>query len=165
MVPMRRKERELGESAAFAVVEQCKWAVLSTINSDERHPLGVGAPCAVPVSPVLVDKMLYIHSATEGHKIGNMKQDNRVCLACVGMAENDEPAFSVAYSSAVVYARAFEVNDREEKKKALVAICRKYAPTQMSRVEDYIGRLLDRTAIWRLEPIGTSGKQRQFESR
>jgi nitroimidazol reductase NimA-like FMN-containing flavoprotein (pyridoxamine 5'-phosphate oxidase superfamily) len=146
------------------VVENCQFAMLSTVNCRTDYPLGIGAPYSVPVSPVYLDGFVYFHCAKSGHKLENLLKDNRVCLSCVGQAENDEIEFSVAYTSALVYALAFEVVDAAEKQKAFVAICKKYAPSQGERIEQYILHHGSQAVLWRLESVEMSGKQRKFES-
>ena len=164
MVPMRRKERMMEEKNILEVVKDCQYAVLSMINCREDYPLGIGAPYSVPISPVLLDGNLYFHCAFKGHKIENLAHDNKVCVSCVGQADNDEPAFSVAYTSVLVFALAFEVVDLKEKQKALSAICEKFAPSQKERIDTCVFARGNSTAVWRLEPLEMSGKQRKFES-
>ncbi|AEV30684.1 putative flavin-nucleotide-binding protein [Sphaerochaeta pleomorpha str. Grapes] len=164
MVPMRRSDRVMEQENTLEVIINCQWAVLSMVNSKEEYPLGLGSPYAIPVSPVFLNGFIYFHCALRGHKIDNLKKDNRVCLSCVGQAENDEKAFSVAFTSSLVYARAFEVEDQMEKEKALLAICEKFAPSQKERMQSCIVDQMDHTAIWRLELLDMSGKQRKFES-
>jgi nitroimidazol reductase NimA-like FMN-containing flavoprotein (pyridoxamine 5'-phosphate oxidase superfamily) len=149
---------------ALEIVKNCQWAMLSMVNCRSDYPLGLGSPYTIPVSPVFIDGSLYFHCAEKGHKMENLRKDNRVCLACVGQAENDEPAFSVAFTSSLVFAQAFEVVDQSEKEKALLAICEKFAPSQRDRMKSCVSGQLDHTFIWRLELVDISGKQRQFES-
>ena len=164
MVPMRRSDRVMTKEDTLEVVRNCQWAVLSMVNGKKEYPLGLGSPYAIPVSPVFLDGCIYFHCALNGHKIDNLKNDNRVCLCCVGQAENDEKAFSVAYTSSLVYARAIEVEDWMEKEKALLAICEKFAPSQKDRMQGCVADQVNHTAIWRLELLDMSGKQRKFES-
>jgi len=164
MVPMRRSDRVMTKEDTLEVVRNCQWAVLSMVNCKEEYPLGLGSPYGIPVSPVCLDGCIYFHCALKGHKIDNLKNDNRVCLCCVGQAENDENAFSVAFTSSLVFAQAFEVVDQSEKVKALLAICEKFAPSQKDRMQGCVVDQMNHTAIWRLELLGISGKQRKFES-
>jgi nitroimidazol reductase NimA-like FMN-containing flavoprotein (pyridoxamine 5'-phosphate oxidase superfamily) len=161
---MRRKDRKMEQKDALEIVKNCQWAMLSMVNCRSDYPLGPGSPYTIPVSPVFLDGSLYFHCAEKGHKMENLRKDNRVCLSCVGQAENDELGFSVAYTSALVFALAFEVVEAAEKQKAFVAICKKYAPSQGERIEQYILNHGSQAVLWRLEPVEMSGKQRKFES-
>lgn len=163
MVGMRRKDRSLEKEAAIQLLSDCEWAVLSMVNAHIDHPLGLGAPYAIPISFVVYKGSVYFHCAHKGHKIENLRSDDRVCLTAVGFAQTDEPAYSVAYSSTVVFAKASEVIDEELKKEALFALCEKYVPGQMGTFPDVYSRNMQRTAVWQLEIEDASGKHRQFE--
>ena len=56
---MRRKDRRLDRQTALSLLEQCEYAVVSTVNED-------GTPYGIPVSPVLEGRNLYFHCALEG---------------------------------------------------------------------------------------------------
>ena len=163
MVSMRRSERKMELDEAYELLRNCSWATLSMVNVREEAPLGLGSPYAVPISPVEWEGSVYFHCAAEGHKIDNLQSDDRVCLTCVGHAVNDEPALSVAYASVVVFAKARNVVDKQEKQQVLTAICRKYAPSQVEGIEEYIAAMLHHTSVWKLEIVDYSGKQRKFE--
>ena len=59
---MRRKDRELKEEEAYAVLREGGDGVLATLGED-------GYPYAVPMNHVLADGALYLHSALAGHKL------------------------------------------------------------------------------------------------
>ena len=62
---MRRADRALGEDEAREILARAEHGVLATMGAD-------GWPYAVPVNHVLVGDTLYIHCATEGHKLDNI---------------------------------------------------------------------------------------------
>ena len=53
---MRRKHRRLDRQTALSLLEQCEYAVVSTVNED-------GTPYGIPVSPVLEGRNVYFHCA------------------------------------------------------------------------------------------------------
>ena len=161
MVPMRRPERKMDDKASYRLLREALWVTLSTVNSREESPLGVGSPYAVPISVVEHEGEFFFHSAMQGHKIDNLREDNRVCITCVGSAEPDEGALSVAYESATFFVTTEEVTVKEEKVRALDALCKRFAPSQDP--ERQIEAMVDRTGVWKLHILGSSGKQRKFE--
>lgn len=163
MVPMRRSDRAMEEGQAYQLLRECLWVTLSTVNCRTESPLGLGSPYAVPISVVESRGCFYFHCATEGHKVDNLKSDGRVCITCVGQAVSDEAALSVVYESATFFAEATEVLDKLEKKRALAALCQRFAPSNMVGIANQIDTLLDSTAVWKLTMLGCSGKQRKFE--
>ena len=161
MVPMRRSERMIDDEASYRLLHDALWVTLSTVNAREESPLGVGSPYAVPISVVEHEGEFFFHSALQGHKIDNLREDNRVCITCVGSAEPDERSLSVAYESATFFATAEEVTRRDEKIQALDALCKRFAPSQDPRRQ--IEAMVDKTGLWKLHMLGSSGKQRKFE--
>lgn len=61
--PMQMKHRELSRQEAFEILEEGEFATISTVDPD-------GTPYGVPVSYVMMDEKLYIHTGKRpGHKI------------------------------------------------------------------------------------------------
>jgi len=158
---MRRSERKMEDQEDYRLLRESLWVTLSTVNARAESPLGLGSPYAVPISVVESDGQFFFHCAKQGHKIDNLNSDNRVCITCVGSAEPDEKALSVAFKSATFFATAEEVILREEKIRALDALCKRFAPSQNPAGQ--IDAMVDKTGVWKLHILGSSGKQRKFE--
>jgi nitroimidazol reductase NimA-like FMN-containing flavoprotein (pyridoxamine 5'-phosphate oxidase superfamily) len=141
------------EDFAKAVIDKCRFAVLATVNSD-------GTPYCVPLSLVRDGEWLYFHCAREGHKIDNLRRQNRVCVSCVGDTDLPPDQFTAAYESATVFGTAEEVTEREERIRALRLICERYTPANMTAFDEEIRKALDATAVWKIHIDEISGKQR-----
>jgi nitroimidazol reductase NimA-like FMN-containing flavoprotein (pyridoxamine 5'-phosphate oxidase superfamily) len=150
---MRRKDREMPKDFAEAVIDKCRFAVMATVNPD-------GTPYCVPLSVVREGEWLYFHCAREGHKVDNIRRQNRVCVSCVGDTSLPPDHFTVAYESATVSGTAEEVTEREEKIRALRLICEHYTPANMAAFDEEIRKALDATAVWKIRINEVSGKQR-----
>lgn len=155
MRPMRRKDREMPRDFAEAVIDRCRFAVMATVNPD-------GTPYCVPLSAARDGEWLYFHCAREGHKIDNLKYQNRVCVSCVGDTSLPPDNFTVAYESAAVFGTAEEVTEREEKIRVLRLICERYTPANMAAFDGEIRKALDATAVWRIHIDEVSGKRRVY---
>ena len=155
MQNMRRKDRGLSKELALAVTDSCAYSIMATVNPD-------GSPYCIPLSPAREGEWLYFHCAPEGHKIENLRRQNRVCVTCVGDTKVIPRDFSLEYESAVISGAAFEVTGREEKIHALDLIGRRYTPDDMDLFDEAIQRSLERTAVWKIHIDEISGKGKKL---
>ena len=155
MQNMRRKDREKSKEFALAVVDKCAYAVMATVNPD-------GSPYCIPFYLAREGDWLYFHCAHEGHKIDNLRRQNKVCISCVGDIKVIPAAFGIEFESAVVSGTAFEVTEREEKIHALALISQRYTPDDMPHFDGAIQRNFDRTAVWKIQIDEISGKGRKL---
>ena len=151
MQSMRRKDRELPRDSALAIVDKCRYSVMATVNAD-------GTPYCVPLSMARDGEWLYFHSALEGHKIGNIRHQNRVCVSCVGEVKDIPNVFSIGFESAIINGNALEVTERTEKIHALSIISKRYTPANMPAFDKAIEKDLDRTGVWKIHIDEISGK-------
>ncbi len=143
MLHMRRTDRQQDSEFALEIIAKAEYGVLSMVDSK-------GNPYAIPISPALVGNTIYIHSATVGAKLDIMANNNKVSLTCVGYTHLLPNKFSTYYNSAIAYGIAELVTDNEEKKEALLAIAKKYAPGFPHEAGPYIERRLEQTAVIRI---------------
>ena len=148
---MRRKDREMSRDFALAVADKCAYSVMATVNPD-------GDPYCIHLSMAREGDWLYFHSPIEGHKIDNLKHQNRVCICCVGDVKPIPGVFSIGYESALINGAASEVTDREEKIRALTLISQRYTPANMEAFDKEIEKALDRTGVWKIHIDEISGK-------
>ena len=150
----RRKDREKPRDFALEVVDKCAYSVMATVNPD-------GSPYCIPLSMARDGEWMYFHCAREGHKLDNLRNQNRVCVSCVGEVRPIAGAFSIEYESAVIFGAAMEVTDREEKIHALRLISERYTPEHMTAFDEAIERELDITGVWKIHIDEISGKARK----
>ncbi|HCA40114.1 MAG TPA: MFS transporter, partial [Aminobacterium sp.] len=62
---MRRKDRELSNKEALALLELGNYMVFSTLSQD-------GYSYGVPLHYVFINNTIYFHCAMEGHKLENV---------------------------------------------------------------------------------------------
>ena len=152
MRPVRYEKRKMGREFAESVIDKCSFFTMATVGPDSE-------PYCVPLSMVRVGPWLYFHSALEGHKIENLRRNNRVCVSCVGETGIPPGKFTAEYESAVIFGTAEEILARDEKVRALKAICQRYTPENMAAFEGAIEKSLDQTAVWRIHIDEISGKK------
>ena len=125
---IRRKDRQLTQTEAYALLERCEYGVLSTVGED-------GQPYGVPMSFALVGDILYLHCARNaGHKCANLAACPRASFTVVGDTRVLPAKFSTAYESAVAFGTVVPAEDR---KKGLLALVDKYSPDFRSQGERY----------------------------
>lgn len=149
---IRRKDRVATKEHALGLLACGEYGVLCTVD-DRSLPYGV------PLSYVVLDDVIYFHSAHEGHKIDNMRHSPQVCFTVVGLTL---PAyvedFTTYYESAIVFGTAFEVEEQDKKIEALRGLCKKYLPEHMDKADADIAKSLPATAIYGIKIDHITGK-------
>lgn len=154
--PMQRSDRELSHEDALEILEAGGFASLATVDAD-------GAPYVIPLSYVMMDGKLYVHTGTaHGHFYENVIRDNRVCLTVVGEdAPIQRPGYGATrFASVVAAGHIYNVDDPILFKQALARLARKYWPKLRKEVGSIINNQLDVTAVWAIELDEVRGKGR-----
>lgn len=150
MRPMRRQDRAVPEKRAWEILERAEFMTLSMQGAD-------GTPYGVTLSFAREGEGLVFHCAAQGYKVDSLRQNPAICVTAVAAQRTRPEEFTVAFESAVAFGTAREVTEPEEKRRALLALCRKYAPETAGAaayMEQYPG-----VAVWRVEVSGITGKQ------
>lgn len=151
---MRRQERQMPDIAAQALLSRAEYGILATVDA-------AGQPYGVPVSFVYDGAgYIYFHGAQQGHKLDNLRQNDRVCFTVVGYTQILPGQFSTVYESAIVFGRAVEL-DGAEKRSALRLLAAKYNPGEEAVAEDYIDRAIAAAQVVRIHIAQLTGKQRK----
>jgi hypothetical protein len=151
---IRRKDRALDNASAFAVLKNSAYGVLSTADKDNQ-------PYGTPVSYVVVDNSIFIHSATEGHKLENITSNSKVSFCVVGKTRLLPDKFSTEYESAIVFGTALIVDGENQKREALEALLAKYSPDYLEAGEKYIDKLFDQVIVMQVSIDHITGKSRK----
>ena len=146
---MRRKARQMDSQEAQRILEQCEYAMLTTVDAE-------GEPHTVPISPVLLGDKLYFHCAPQGEKLDNIAQNPRVSLCTVAECRTVREKMTVAYRSVVAQGHA-RLAQGEERLHALLEICRKFGPPQEEIWQDEIQKFPN-TAIVCVDLRSITGK-------
>ncbi|HWR53021.1 MAG TPA: pyridoxamine 5'-phosphate oxidase family protein [Bryobacteraceae bacterium] len=150
-VEVRRKDRQVSELEAREILGRAEHGVLATVGPD-------GWPYAVPLNHVLSGNILYIHCASEGHKLDNIACDERVSYCAVASATVLSEQLSTLYESAVVFGRAHVVIDPGEKRQALELLVTRFCGAWSAEAEKAFSAWFPRTAVVRIEIERIAGK-------
>ena len=150
---MRKKNRQLSTEEAIAILEKCPWGTLSTVGED-------GWPYGLPVNYIVEDGIIYIHCAKTGHKLDNIRHNDKVCFTAVARANVLAAEFSTDYESAVAFGRASFVDDSEARL-ALQLIIEKYSPEFKTAGDAMVQQMADVTQVIRIDVEHITGKARK----
>jgi nitroimidazol reductase NimA-like FMN-containing flavoprotein (pyridoxamine 5'-phosphate oxidase superfamily) len=145
-----RRERLLSENDARQILKIGQHGVLSAITQD-------GIPYGIPLNYYYDDEQnaVFFHCALEGKKLDCIAAHSRVAFTVVTHAEIDAPRLTTLYESAIVTGVASLVTDFDEKKRALVGLCRVLTPS----VSADSCKSVSRTAIVRISIETVTGKR------
>jgi nitroimidazol reductase NimA-like FMN-containing flavoprotein (pyridoxamine 5'-phosphate oxidase superfamily) len=113
----------------------------------------------VPVSYAYSGGSIYFHCALEGHKLDNVKNNNKVSFCVVGATQVLPESFSTKYESVIVFGKASEVYG-DEKRDALMLILKKYSPGFMDKGIEYLKSDSCKTKVIKIEIEHMTGKSR-----
>ena len=104
---------------------------------------------------------IYVHTTnTYGHKIDDWKRDARVCGTVADEVEPcyEETFFTSRFATAMAFGRIRRVDDPVAVRKALVALCMKYMPSEKAEIGGAIQREFDITDVWCIDVEMLTGK-------
>lgn len=154
---MRKQNKRITDLAViFHLLDTCHVGRLATISSD-------GWPMIKPLNFARDGWSLYFHCALEGEKLDDIRRDCRVCfevdlpIAYVKGSTETPCRAEYLYRSVIIRGRAFRVEDRAEKIRALDCLMGKYQPE--TPFAGYRDDKLEITGIVRIDIDDLSGKE------
>lgn len=153
--PMRRIDRLLSAEEALYIAQHAVHAVLGTVDA-------AGFPYCVPITPAVVDGKVFFHCAKGvGRKRDNMLANPHVSLCFITKDDIAENEFSVNYASAIIQGEACLVQDENDRKAALLAICRAKDPKAGDEASmRFIEGGLASIDVWQIKVTSLTGKAR-----
>lgn len=152
MREMRRANRQItSEDEVIEILNKGDYGILATVDSS-------GQPYGAPVNYVYANGVIYFHCALEGHKLDNMRENNKISFTVIGSDEIIREKFTTQYSSVIVFGKAEEVDD-SEKEEALKLIIQRFSPDFLEEGLAYIQKLKHRTGVVKLTIDHMTGKR------
>ena len=118
---MRRKKQLLSTEETEKILRNTTSGILAVSGDD-------GYPYAVPLSYAYEDGKIYFLCAKEGHKIDNIRRDEKVSFCVVDKDQVVPEKFTTFYRSAIAFGRARIVSEDVVKRHALELLVKKYSP-------------------------------------
>jgi hypothetical protein len=150
---MRRHEREISDPAEIMAIMKAADVCRIAFRGDDY-------PYLAPVCFGFNEKSIYFHSSLKGKKIDLIKADNRVCFEVeseVSIVPGDPACkWTVEYRSVIGYGRAYFVEGRKEKIRALNIIMERYSGKTDHVYNDSV---VDITGVIRVDIDSMTGKR------
>ena len=156
MREMRRKDRLLTPAEATKILAEGTVGILS-LNGRDENDYAYG----VPVGYAVDGNRIYIHCAPVGEKIDRIHANNRVSFCVVGAVDVLADEFATNYASAIAFGQVTEVDDEDEKRKALLAFLDKYSADFVESGKQYIAKFNAQTKVLRIDVEKITGKARK----
>ena len=156
MREMRRKDRALTPAEATQILMEGTYGILS-LNGRDENDYAYG----VPVGYAVDGSRIYVHCAPVGEKIDRIRGNNRVSFCVVGAVDILADQFATNYASAIAFGRAAEVDEEDEKRKALLAFLDKYSADFVESGKQYIAKFNAQTRVLRIDVEKITGKARK----
>ena len=147
---MRRFKQELPAEELERILRNGKYCVMAVSGDDDY-------PYAVPVNYVYDGTSIYIHSATQGHKIDALKRNTKCTLCVVDQDDVIPEEFTSYFRSVIVFGNAHFVESAEDKTAALRLLGDKYSPGIDPEAE--ISRFIKAVCIVRIDIESVTGKE------
>lgn len=149
---MRKKEKELSDKDIVEILNKGEFGTLATIGEN-------GFPYAVPLNYVYYDNSIYFHCALEGHKLENIRNNNKVSFSIVLETKLYPSKFSTKFKSAIIFGISSEVEDYS-KEIILLEFVKKYSSDFIEEGKEYIKMAKDKTKIVKISIEHITGKGR-----
>ena len=150
---LRRSEKEIKNTEAIEILRNCEYGILSTTSEN-------GYAYGVPLNYVYINDSIYFHCATEGYKLDNIKNNDKVSFCVVGQTAILPDEFSTKYESVILFGRANEAFD-DEKEEALLELIKKYSKDHIEEGKEHIKRASSKTKVIKVTVEHISGKGRR----
>ncbi len=129
---MRRKKCAISQQTAEKILREGIFGVLS-LSGDEGYSYGV------PINYAVEGDKIYFHSATTGHKLDAIKNNDKVSFCVVDLHEVVSKEFTSYFTSVIAFGKIKIVTDELEIKRGLELLAEKYcAEVPTSQRESYI---------------------------
>ena len=150
---MRRKKQALDPAACDAILEAGTSGVLALSGAD-------GQPYAVPLSYVYRGGKVYFHCAKAGYKLDLLAQNPKASFCVIGQDQVVPEKYTTHFRSVIVFGTVRELTDPAEKRAAIEALARRYAPDEPAEgIDAEIARYWDALCMLELAPEQITGKQ------
>ncbi|MDE5608526.1 MAG: pyridoxamine 5'-phosphate oxidase family protein [Muribaculaceae bacterium] len=116
---MRRFKQELSADETERILRKGRECTIA-VDGDDDYPY------AVPINYVYDGQRIYLHSASQGHKIDALRRNPKLSLCVIEKGDIIPEEFTTYFRSVIVFGIARFVAAETEKRNALRKLCEKY---------------------------------------
>jgi hypothetical protein len=146
--PMRRLDKQLSHEDTISLLERGQEGVLGTVSDD-------GYPYTVVVNYVYYNNKIYFHCAKKGHKIDNIKKNEKVSFSVYDSVEVLGNELNTKYQSLTIFGKAKVLNATNE---ILIKLIKKYSNWSTDKANQMIADEIGITAMVEIEIEHITGK-------
>lgn len=146
---MRRSDKAMSREDTLALLIRGEEGVLGTISDN-------GYPYTTVVNYVFYDNKIYFHCARSGHKLDNIKTNNKVSFTVYDNVEIIGEELNTLYESLVIFGKAEVVDTTYE---ILTALANKYGSLEKQKLDEMIKKDFAYTAIVEITLEHITGKR------
>ena len=147
---MRRSEHQISDDRALELLSKTTSGTLGTISV-------TGYPYTVVINHVLYNGKLYFHSAKDGHKITNIKHNDKVSFTTYLGEDIIQDKFTTKYKSVTLFGRAKVIPGNKE---VLMELIKKFSPDFFPSGKKYVDKSFDTTVLIEIDIDHITGKER-----
>ena len=148
---IRLAERKIDSAIAIELLTKGSYGVLSTIGKD-------GFPYGVPLNYTYLENNIWFHCGMDGHKLDNIKQNNKVSFCVVTKSKILSNEFDTDYESIIVFGKVTEEHDDSQKEKFFMSLLNKYSPVAIAAGQNYIKKYWNNTKVLKIKIEHITGK-------
>lgn len=145
---MRRRDKLMSEKDTLALLIRGEEGILGTISDN-------GYPYTVVVNYVFYNGKIYFHCAKTGHKIDNIKKNEKVSFSVYDNVEVVGEELNTKYQSLTLFGRARVIDTSRE---ILMELIKKYSDIPLEKANDMISEEINITALVEIEIDHITGK-------
>lgn len=149
---MRRIKKLMTQEDTAQILKKAEYGTLASMGKD-------GYPYSVPFNFTYIKDCIYFHSAHNGHKIENIKNNAKVSFSAVNYVRLIPQNFDTEYDSVVIFGSAVEVTDDEEKQQALLELIKKYSKDYLETGMVHINKNMNSVAVYKIKIDHMTGKR------
>lgn len=140
---MRRSDKMLTNEEMLEILNTAEYGILSTVGEN-------GYPYGVPVSYLYKDGNIYFHSAAEGHKLDNMKLNNKVSFCVVKDVALIPDDFNTKFKSVICFGDVIEIEEHK-KQEIYILLLEKFSNKYMEAGMEYIRKFGAKAKVYKIE--------------
>lgn len=149
---MRRKDRQLTDEEAIALLKNGEYGIVSVVCPD-------GTPYGRPTSYAYADGVLYFHGTAEDSLFRRcIQHEPRACFTVVGETQVLPAKFSTKYESVVAFGTISECPDKHA---GLMKLVEKYSPEYLEAGSKYADSAPEKVAVYAMQIESFTGKARR----
>ena len=149
---MRRKRQELSKEDCIKILKEATSGTLSVIGDD-------GYPYGVPISYFFDNNKIFFHSATNGHKVDAIRNNENASFTIIEKDEIKPDEYTTYFRSVICFGKVHIIDDEKNKLDTLYMLGNKYNPNDKVGLQHEIEKSINHVFIIQFDIEHITGKE------